>query len=65
MLASGRKQRDTADWETPANCATSYEVGRELDDAATGLRSGFRLRLPRRVLGDLFNASPTFQRISN
>ena len=35
MLDPGRKQRETADCDTPARCATSYDVGM-VDDADTG-----------------------------
>lgn len=43
MLDPGRKQRATADWDTPASCATSYDVGRwPGPDCGVGL--GFFMR---------------------
>ena len=56
MLASALKQRDTADCETPASCATSYDVGRGADDER--LRSGRSLAVRRREFADLFKPAP-------
>lgn len=40
MLAFGAKQRETADCETPAARATSYEVGRLPDTLACAAAGG-------------------------
>ena len=37
-LAPSLKQRDTADWDTPAFSATSYEVGERFAGLATNFK---------------------------
>src|SRR5512143_1060726 len=43
-LAPGVKQRETADCETPARSATSYEVARPGSTAGAGVRRGGAVR---------------------